>query len=117
MKARGCRASESGAVITLKPRARCSGAVHGRAAALGDKGGVADEIIFGFDFWPTLVGSRLLLWGLVQGLPIGVVKGPAAGASRVPLLYEPGVDVAPRIQVNDVTRASKPGSTATAPAI
>ena len=41
MKARGCRASESGAVITLKPRARCSGAVHGRAAALGDKGGIA----------------------------------------------------------------------------
>ena len=46
MKTRGCRAGESGAVITLKPRARCSGAVHGRAAALGDKGSVADEINF-----------------------------------------------------------------------
>ena len=64
------------------------------------------------------VGSRLLLlWGLVQGLSIGVVEGPAAGASRAHLLYESGVDVAPRIQVNDVTSASKPGSTATAPAI
>jgi hypothetical protein len=75
------------------------------------------EIIFGFDFWPSRVGFQLLLWGLVQGLSIRVVKGPAAGASRARLLYEPGVDVAPRIQVNDVTRASKPGSTATAPAI
>ena len=75
------------------------------------------RLIFGFDFWPSRVGSRLSLWGLVQGLPIGVVEGPAAGASRARLLYEPGVDVAPRIQVDDIARASKPGSTATAPAI
>ena len=75
------------------------------------------RLILALIFGRLRVGSRLLLWGLVQGLSIRVVKGPAAGASRARLLYEPGVDVAPRIQVNDVTRASKPGSTATAPAI